>query len=313
MARGIEMRNFHEIKGEAAFFSVIFSLVVVSFALIYLWVVNSKIKGAKVTWEDMTQSLKVHSVYNDLMFLLLTGTQSNMTIQSRFTSDEISDEKIYLDGRTVKTKVRNVSFSVQDTNGLISIRAPERIAFRRLLKQFMDEKQVRIFWDSLLDWEDKNDFKRLNGAEKQYYESEKELGYHPRNCKIIYKKELTLIRGMDEDVFRKLSPFITIYTHSGFNPNTAPAPVLEARLNIDGLIAEKIIERREEEPLKSDTEMTDLGVPKPIKKGREVWYFPDPLLEIKVFSKGKIYHQRRCVVYLKESKVAPFAVYEWEE
>ncbi len=303
------------IEGEVAFFGMIFSLVVISFALLYLWVVNSRIKGAELSWGEMDQMVKVHSVYNSLLFMLLTGTQTNMAIESKFKTDEIANEEIYLDGRKTESAVKGVFFSVQDMNGIISLRGPERVALRRLVKHFMDEENFKVFWDSLMDWEDRNDLKRLNGAEKYYYENMENLDYHPKNDKIFYKKELLLIRGMTEDIFYKLSPYLTIYPHSGFNPNTAPVPVLIARLNIDEQIARQIVERREGEegPLKLDTEMMNLGVPKPVRKGREVWYFPDPLVEIKIFSEGKIYHRKRCIVYLKETKVAPFAVYGWEE
>jgi len=46
-------------------------------------------------------------------------------------------------------------------------------------------------------------------------------------------EELTLIRGVDADLYKRIYTFLTILPNTGFNPNTASDSVLKAFLSID--------------------------------------------------------------------------------
>ncbi len=129
------------------------------------------------------------------------------------------------------------SVEIQDVAGLINIRTPDRLLLRNTLKQLgADENESSVIVDSLLDWQDKDDLTRLNGAEKGDYE----LG--PRNRPISLKTEMQLVKGAKKINWQTLSSNLSIVQTSYFNPMFAPKPVLQAFLNSD---AESVLNLRE--------------------------------------------------------------------
>jgi len=127
---------------------------------------------------------------------------------------------------------------IQDVAGLINIRTPDRLLLRNTLKRLgADENDSSVIVDSLLDWQDKDDLTRLNGAEKGDYA----LG--PRNRPISLKTEMRLVKGVDKVSWHTLSPNLSVAQASYFNPMLAPRPVLQAFLNSD---AESVLNLREQ-------------------------------------------------------------------
>ncbi|TON99979.1 hypothetical protein CGH44_24480, partial [Vibrio parahaemolyticus] len=80
--------------------------------------------------------------------------------------------------------------------------------FDKLLK-FADVEagQRLIILDSLEDWMDNDNFVRLNGAEKQFYNTPS----LPRNAPIQSIDELRMVRGMTDEIWRKISPHLTLF------------------------------------------------------------------------------------------------------
>lgn len=146
---------------------------------------------------------------------------------------------------------------------------PSRDVFRELLLEVgvPEGEEPDIIIDSILDWVDKGDEHRLNGAETDWYESnyaEKGFSqpYACKNGKIDTIDELLLIRGITpellygsdsiyatgasdgETTYKGLLPYITVYGyHRKVNLGTAP-PLLVKVLNPDG--AEESLENRTE-------------------------------------------------------------------
>ncbi|MCD4655515.1 general secretion pathway protein GspK [bacterium] len=128
-----------------------------------------------------------------------------------------------------------------------------------------DEPDIII--DSIMDWIDKGDEHRLNGAESDWYEHNyMEKGftqpYSCKNAKLDTIDELLLIRGItpeilygsdsiyasgdgsDETIIKGLLPYITVYGyHRKVNLGTAP-PLLLKILDPEG--AEEALENRTE-------------------------------------------------------------------
>ena len=283
----------------------------------FIYIVNSVIKEGQIVNNDVDATLKAYSVLNALMFTIATGDLKRKSVINTQNSKVIPQEEILLDGKKYKSGIDDTYFKVQDSNGLIML-GTKKVQISRLKKLLGNvgviKKDSVIIIDSFLDWIDTNDMKRLNGAEKYYYESEKDLGYHPRNRPLEYKEEFYLIRGVTMKIYKKISPYVTIYPTTGFNPNTAPEAVLEAALNIDKQGAEDIIKYRKDAVLKSDNDLKLLGIA-PVKKERtEIWYRPDPTLLISVKSKSrKVVHKINCVVNFLETPKIPFSIYEWKE
>lgn len=106
--------------------------------------------------------------------------------------------------------------------------------FRRLLQELELNPGLA---DAVMDWLDEDTQVRFpDGAEDEAY-STKELPYRAANGLFAHPSELLLVQGMDEEVFNKLQPYITVLPGSTtINVNTASVPVLMSLA--DGLTSE---------------------------------------------------------------------------
>jgi general secretion pathway protein K len=115
--------------------------------------------------------------------------------------------------------------------------------------------------DSILDWIDTDDLRRLNGAESDYYQSLPNP-YKAKNARLDTIEELLLIKGMSPDILfgtkeqKGLIHFVTIYSSTrSLNINTAPREVLMALPGITEDVVNRIIELRESVEFKSVQEI----------------------------------------------------------
>ena len=92
--------------------------------------------------------------------------------------------------------------------------------------------------DSILDWRDEDPYPHLLGAEDFYYQG-LDPAYKAKNAPFEALEELLLVRGLKEEDFWALEPFVTLYTDGKVNLNTAPREVLIALGMGEGL-AEKL-------------------------------------------------------------------------
>ena len=102
----------------------------------------------------------------------------------------------------------------------------QRLAvFRRLLEILEIDPSLA---DAVVDWLDNDEEPRVGGAESAYYLSRK-FPYKAKNDLFDTVEELRLVRGVTPEVFKKIRPFITVYSEEGkVNINTAPVQVLMA-------------------------------------------------------------------------------------
>lgn len=89
--------------------------------------------------------------------------------------------------------------------------------------------------DSILDWRDEDPFSHFAGAEDFYYGG-LEPPYKAKNAPFEVLEELLLVRGVTEEIFEAVEPFVTIYTDGKVNLNTAPREVLTALGMSPGLV-----------------------------------------------------------------------------
>lgn len=93
----------------------------------------------------------------------------------------------------------------------------------------LDIPDAREIAHSILDWIDADDTTSFDGAEEDYYNS-LATPYHCKNAPIAVIEELLLIKGMDEEKFEKIKPFVTVYTDGKININTVDEVVLRSLL-----------------------------------------------------------------------------------
>jgi general secretion pathway protein K len=107
------------------------------------------------------------------------------------------------------------TFSIRIGNeaGKININRADQNLLRMMLNGFeLDDNEKDIIVDSILDWRDKDDLRRLHGAEDEYYQSLAEP-YHARNDDFESIEELLLVRGVTPEIFHGgLKDIVTIYT-----------------------------------------------------------------------------------------------------
>ncbi len=123
----------------------------------------------------------------------------------------------------------------------------------RLLK-LLDEDDAAA--DTLSDWLDMDDEPRRSGAEWGDYYQRLTHPYKPRNDYPDSLEETLMIKGYTPRLYRKISPFVTVYTDGLININTASKEVLMSLSDeITESLAQNIIAYRKETPFKDKSDI----------------------------------------------------------
>ena len=118
--------------------------------------------------------------------------------------------------------------------------------------------------DSAADWIDSDDSTRPGGAESSFYQA-LPTPYSAKNAPLETYEELRMVSGFNDTILSKLSPYLTVYAESKgapfsrINVNTAPEELLaclDERMTDD--LAGRIIEYRNQTPLKTPSEITQI-------------------------------------------------------
>lgn len=153
-------------------------------------------------------------------------------------------------GGTVSGQIEDLQSRININNLLTDqgqIEALEVERLQRLFKVLSLESNIVY---AIQDWFDRDsDPSGQDGAEDDYYAG-LEHPYRTANRKFVSISELRLIRGIDDEVYSKLAPFVSVLpTKSSVNVNTASAEVLQAlHKHVDAAAAEQLIEDRDTLP-----------------------------------------------------------------
>ncbi|MDF2180732.1 PilX N-terminal domain-containing pilus assembly protein [Neptuniibacter sp. CAU 1671] len=139
----------------------------------------------------------------------------------------------------------SVMVSVEDENGKFDLNTLQAEQFQRLfLAATIDEEKANILIDRILDWRDKDDLKRLNGAEDADYRAAG-LDYEARDDRFKRVDELKQVLGMDIETYEKIAPALSVYARSqGINPLVAPKLVLMSLPAANEPLIDQYIEQR---------------------------------------------------------------------
>lgn len=132
----------------------------------------------------------------------------------------------------------SLSISIEDESGRRSLPKMGEPELIRMLEGLdIDLYDAQVMAQSLLDWTDKDELQRLNGAEKDYY-SREDPEYEPPNRPLVSYEELRYIRGFRDAFYDekgvpngKHSQFramTTLYEIEEVNLNSASAALIEA-------------------------------------------------------------------------------------
>lgn len=132
-----------------------------------------------------------------------------------------------------------------------------------LVNRGVPKEQAQAIVDSILDWKDKDDLVRLNGAESEYYMS-LPVPYKAKNARFDSVEELLLIRGITPAILygtdgnQGIFDFLTVHADvNKINVNTAQRDVLAALPGIDPEGVEALIAARMTADIKSIQEMAN--------------------------------------------------------
>ena len=153
---------------------------------------------------------------------------------------------------------------IDNESGKINLNTAGNELLTLMLEGFeLDDTDKNIIVDSILDWRDKDDFHRINGAENEYYLSLSDP-YHCKNGDFDSIGELLLVRGMSPEIFYGgLKDRVTVYSEetsekkvqSKININAAAPLLLRALPGMTDDLVQNLTEYRKEADI---TSMTDL-------------------------------------------------------
>jgi general secretion pathway protein K len=138
--------------------------------------------------------------------------------------------------------------------------------------------------------------------------------YGPRHYPLQYKEEFAFIRGMDDDLYKKVTPSITLLPNIGFNPNTAGDDVLMAYLDINKDTLETLKAYLAKQPITSNVELFTVT-------GRTVQeglggnnFYPSRAYEITIsVGRPEPVYTIRAGVEMRLSAKQPYSVLYWQQ
>ena len=100
---------------------------------------------------------------------------------------------------------------IGNESGKININNAGEILLKTMLENFdIEQMEKEIIVDSILDWRDKNNLHRLNGAEDDYYRSLSEP-YECKDADFDTVEELLMVKGVTREIyFGKLKDMVTV-------------------------------------------------------------------------------------------------------
>jgi len=133
-----------------------------------------------------------------------------------------------------------------------------------------DVKEIQTIIDSILDWRDPDDLARLEGAEREYYESLRPP-YAPKNGFFEFPEELLFVRGVTPelvhgtDLMPGLAAVVSVFGRDeGINLRSLTTPVLQVLLGSDQATAAEIMQVRTDDPTNfPDLVRTEVGTVDP--------------------------------------------------
>jgi general secretion pathway protein K len=139
-----------------------------------------------------------------------------------------------------------IAVEMRDESAKIDINTAQDQLIRGLLlvSGLSDDEANRVL-DAILDWRDPDDLKRANGAEEPDYKAAG-LSYKPANGPFQAIEELQLVLGMRPEIYRRIAPYITVYSRSpSVNPQLAVRDVLLAIPGATPEIVDDYVARRD--------------------------------------------------------------------
>ncbi len=221
------------------------------------------------TWNDSLQAL--HAAQIELLINRMPDPPGEEEIKPL---SERKHKRYRFNGQVLELAYpvpNTVKVRIYDHAGKINIHRLTKQRLRQLLEKRIGQNpdKMSALEDSWNDWLDSDDMKRVNGAEKDYYET-LPTPYEPRNSKIETVEELLLIKGFDE-VFNgvNMDSAFTVYGNTfGVNPNFATREALMLLPGLDSATVDILLKKRRKKEFKSHNDLNEFIEPEQLTELR---------------------------------------------
>jgi general secretion pathway protein K len=139
----------------------------------------------------------------------------NRAIMELFVSNTATRWPLDGTARQIQLDSGSVNIAIRDASGLLDLNSADPIQLEAVLEAVATEEAVRQrLVDAILDWRDKDQLRRLHGAEDSDYRHAG-LDWGSRDGLFASIDELRYVLGMTHELFEQLAPYLTV--HSGRN------------------------------------------------------------------------------------------------
>ena len=177
----------------------------------------------------------------------------------------IEDQAVWkVDGSLYDGQVGDGHYAVRiiDESGKLDINFAPELLLRNLLGNLgLEGTTLDTIVDSILDWKDKDDLHRLNGAESDYYLSLPNP-YKAKNSNFETLEELLSVKGVTREILygegkkKGLIDFLTVHGKTNrININAASKEILLSIPGITADMVEEIINYRQNKEIKNIQEI----------------------------------------------------------
>jgi type II secretory pathway component PulK len=137
------------------------------------------------------------------------------------------------------------ALSMRDAGAALNINAADETMLRQFLAEGLglDWAKADALTQAILDWRDEDDLPRINGAERDEY-LRAGRAVLPPNRDFAEPAELLHVLGMDDALFERLAPYLSVIGSGQINVNAAPEPVLAALPGMSRAAAAELVRLR---------------------------------------------------------------------
>ena len=282
------------------------SMIITVITMSIVFSVKGKIGVAMELKDRNTAYLAAHSAYNRVMYNILTSMFTSYGLKLQQENDKagtwwnLHGDPIEL-GNDVTVKLRDIA-------GMASPLVRPGL-FKKLVASSSDDANAaNAFTDVLADWQDIDDFKRLNGAESYDY-GMAGYDYGPRNFSIQVMEELFLLKGFSPHLFDNIKDDCYFWGSSTVNYMTMSEKLLRIVFPDESTV-DRILELRETKALTPSLFRSITGVVsrETVRLSPSGWINVDIVATV-----NRSVEKIHAVVVKRESDRSPFRVVEWKK
>lgn len=228
--------------------AVLILLVIGTVSTVYMLQAREQLADARGMQHKIRNCQAARQTFDSIIYELLTRDREELNGQPAALVSGDENDSGFWNYYEKPFTYHGVEVRLQDMAGLIGVGELFMQNGRQLMRGIgIDDETVRIFSNSLRDWEDEDDLHRLDGAERTWYREQGRSG--PRNAPIASVGELRLVRGYPQALDEWIDKgWLILVSQHYFNPTTAPRKLLGAFLK-NAQLAEQIHAMRQEAPL----------------------------------------------------------------